>query len=51
MQFLSNPTWNKLCIGRDSGDHVNQEYKSPGAFTGGKIVGGEVNMPSLAKNV
>jgi hypothetical protein len=26
-----------LCVGRDSGDAVSQEYKSPGAFTGGTI--------------
>ncbi len=26
-----------LCVGYDSGDAVSQEYKTPGAFTGGKI--------------
>ena len=26
-----------LCIGRDSGDAVSEEYKSPGTFTGGQI--------------
>jgi arylsulfatase len=26
-----------LCVGRDSGDAVSQEYQSPGKFTGGKI--------------
>jgi hypothetical protein len=26
-----------LCIGRDSGDNVSQEYKSPGTFKGGTI--------------
>ena len=26
-----------LCVGRDSGDNVSQEYKSPGEFEGGKI--------------
>jgi arylsulfatase A-like enzyme len=26
-----------LCIGRDSGDAVSQEYKTPGDFKGGKI--------------
>jgi arylsulfatase len=26
-----------LCVGRDSGDAVSEEYKSPGTFTGGKI--------------
>jgi arylsulfatase len=28
-----------LCIGRDSGDNVSQEYKAPGTFTGGTILG------------
>jgi len=27
-----------LCIGRDSGDAVSEEYKSPGEFKGGKIL-------------
>jgi arylsulfatase len=27
-----------LCVGRDSGDAVSEEYKSPGAFKGGKIL-------------
>jgi len=27
-----------LCIGRDSGDAVSQEYKTPGTFTGGTIL-------------
>ena len=27
-----------LCIGRDSGDAVSQEYKSPGEFKGGTIL-------------
>src|SRR5262249_19032101 len=27
-----------LCIGRDSGDAVSEDYKSPGTFTGGRIV-------------
>jgi len=26
-----------LCVGRDSGDAVSEQYKTPGAFTGGKI--------------
>jgi arylsulfatase len=26
-----------LCIGRDSGDAVSEEYKSPGTFKGGTI--------------
>ncbi len=33
-----------LCIGRDSGDNVSQEYKSPGTFTGGTIQAVEVNV-------
>jgi arylsulfatase len=28
-----------LCVGRDSGDAVSQEYKTPGTFKGGKIIG------------
>lgn len=27
-----------LCIGRDSGDAVSEDYQTPGAFTGGKIL-------------
>lgn len=27
-----------LCIGRDSGDAVSQEYKTPGTFKGGTIL-------------
>jgi arylsulfatase A-like enzyme len=30
--------------GRDSGDNVSQEYKSPGTFTGGTIQAVEVNV-------
>jgi arylsulfatase A-like enzyme len=33
-----------LCIGRDSGDNVSQEYKTPGKFTGGAILSVEVNV-------
>ena len=33
-----------LCIGRDSGDNVSQEYKSPGKFLGGTILGVEVSV-------
>jgi arylsulfatase len=33
-----------LCIGCDSGDNVSQEYKSPGRFTGGTILGVAVNV-------
>ena len=28
-----------LCVGYDSGDAVSAEYKSPGKFTGGTILG------------
>jgi arylsulfatase A-like enzyme len=28
-----------LCVGRDSGDAVSEEYKAPGTFTGGNILG------------
>jgi len=28
-----------LCIGFDSADNVSQEYKSPGTFTGGTLLG------------
>jgi arylsulfatase len=27
-----------LCIGRDSGDAVSEDYKTPGEFKGGKIL-------------
>jgi arylsulfatase A-like enzyme len=33
-----------LCIGRDSGDAVSQEYKSPGEFKGGTILGVAVTV-------
>lgn len=33
-----------LCIGRDSGDAVSEEYKAPGTFTGGKIIGVAVSV-------
>lgn len=33
-----------LCVGRDSGDAVSQEYKSPGTFTGGTILGVAVSV-------
>jgi hypothetical protein len=33
-----------LCTGRDGGDNVSQEYKTPATFTGGKILGVEVNV-------
>ena len=33
-----------LCIGRDSGDAVSQEYKAPGTFVNGKILGVGVSV-------
>ncbi len=33
-----------LCIGRDSGDAVSQEYKTPGEFKGGTILGVAVTI-------
>jgi arylsulfatase len=33
-----------LCIGRDSGDAVSEEYKSPGEFEGGTILGVAVSV-------
>jgi arylsulfatase A-like enzyme len=33
-----------LCIGRDSGDAVSQEYQSPGTFKGGTILGVGVSV-------
>jgi hypothetical protein len=33
-----------LCVGYDSGDSVSQEYKSPGAFKGGTILGVGVDV-------
>jgi len=33
-----------LCVGRDSGDAVSQEYKSPGTFKGGTILGVAVTV-------
>ena len=33
-----------LCIGRDSGDNVSQDYKAPGTFTGGTILGVAVSV-------
>jgi arylsulfatase len=32
------------CIGRDSGDNVSQEYKTPGTFKGGTILGVAVDV-------
>ena len=33
-----------LCVGRDSGDAVSHQYKSPGTFTGGSILGVAVTV-------
>jgi arylsulfatase len=33
-----------LCIGRDSGDNVSQDYKAPGTFTGGTILGVAIDV-------
>jgi arylsulfatase len=33
-----------LCIGFDSGDNVSQEYKNPGTFSGGTILGAAVDV-------
>jgi hypothetical protein len=33
-----------LCIGRDSGDNISQEYKAPGTFNGGRILAVGVNV-------
>ena len=33
-----------LCIGFDSGDNVSNEYKNPGTFTGGTILGAAVDV-------
>ena len=33
-----------LCVGRDSGDAVSQEYTAPGTFTGGTIQSVGVNV-------
>ena len=33
-----------LCVGRDSGDAVSQQYKSPGTFKGGRILGVGVSV-------
>jgi arylsulfatase len=33
-----------LCVGYDSGDNVSQEYKNPGTFTGGTILGVGVDV-------
>jgi hypothetical protein len=33
-----------LCVGYDSGDNVSEEYKNPGTFTGGTILGVGVDV-------
>lgn len=43
-------TWsgNGLCIGRDAGDAVSGDYKPPGTFSGGTILGVAVDVSSEA---
>jgi len=33
-----------LCVGRDSGDAVSEDYKTPGEFTGGTVLGVAVTV-------
>ncbi len=37
-----------LCVGFDSGDNVSQEYKNPGTFTGGTILGVAIDVSKKA---
>jgi arylsulfatase len=37
-----------LCIGFDSGDNVSQQYKNPGTFSGGTILGVVVDVSDEA---
>jgi arylsulfatase A-like enzyme len=37
-----------LCVGYDSGDNVSQQYKNPGRFTGGEILGVAVDVSDKA---
>jgi arylsulfatase len=37
-----------LCVGFDSGDNVSQQYKNPGTFTGGAILGVTVDVSDEA---
>lgn len=37
-----------LCIGYDSGDNVSQEYRNPGTFTGGRILGTAIDVSEEA---
>ena len=37
-----------LCVGYDSGDAVSEEYKSPGTFQGGTILGVGVTVEKTA---
>jgi arylsulfatase A-like enzyme len=36
-----------LCVGRDSGDAVSEDYKTPGEFNGGTILGVGVSVEKL----
>jgi arylsulfatase len=37
-----------LCIGRDSGDAVSEDYKTPGEFKGGTIIAVGVSVEKMA---
>jgi arylsulfatase len=37
-----------LCVGFDSGDNVSDQYKNPGTFTGGEILGVAVDVSEKA---
>jgi arylsulfatase len=37
-----------LCVGYDSGDNVSDQYKNPGTFTGGEILGVAVDVSEKA---
>jgi hypothetical protein len=37
-----------LCVGYDSGDNVSEQYKNPGAFTGGTIQGVAIDVSDKA---
>lgn len=41
-------TGDGLCVGFDSGDNVSQQYKNPGTFTGGTILGVAVDVSDEA---
>ena len=37
-----------LCVGFDSGDNVSEQYKNPGTFTGGTILGVGIDISEQA---